>query len=152
MEPADDRPDDPADFYLKVVLPLPQWSRPVVGRMTLAGLQILRELPQSAMGAAVRRWYDGDVERDRHLDDGTALELAVDRPDDASCIPSRSCHESPQWSRPLVGRMTGSENPSSGMVTPLQWSRPGVGQMTRPMRRAGRGCACRNRADQSLAG
>src|SRR5580700_4182457 len=82
------------------------------------------------MTAALRRTHV--------LEHDAAMEPADDRPDDMSpVVPSCGTFSVPQWSRPMIGRMTRMfvHHAEESHESP-QWSRPMIGRMT-PGRRVG---------------
>src|SRR5215467_8627973 len=87
----------------------PQWSPPMIGGMTAAGVE-------------------GDL-----AEQAAAMEPADDRRDDAATtLGIQHYQKMPQWSPPMIGGMTGRRPVIRGNYETPQWSPPMIGGMTFP--------------------
>ena len=58
------------------------------------------------------------------------MEPAGQRPDDMAGMPGTAGDGSPQWGRPLNGRIWAYRQDGMNATTQLQWSRPVIGRVT----------------------
>ncbi len=86
---------------------LPQWSRPMNGRMTRPSRDGEPQVLAAAMEPADERPDDRPGPQWAIVDAfDAAMEPADERPDDLLAKPPSAMETVPQWSRPMNGRMT----------------------------------------------